>query len=61
MLDCRIKGNFPLVGPGPVGRIPSMGGLSNSSNRTAQLKIFLILVSFSCKFILFTVTDKIYV
>ena len=31
VLGCRFKANCPLVGPGPIGAVPSMGGLSKGS------------------------------
>ena len=30
-LGCKIKANCPLVGPGLVGEMPSVGGLSKGS------------------------------
>ena len=25
LVNCRLKANFPLVGPGPIGGVPSVG------------------------------------
>ena len=31
LVGCRLKANCPLMEPGPVGGVPSVGGLSKGS------------------------------
>ena len=30
-IDCRLKANCPLMGPGAIGGVPTVGGLSKGS------------------------------
>ena len=38
LVGCRLKANCPLVGPGPIGGVPSVGGLDDGRRSTRETK-----------------------